>query len=68
MGWTIEDEIEIEPFAMAESKDNDPCHLVRDEGIPSNSTSLCRLPGAHPIIDPFISHLSPKDLITFASN
>lgn len=68
MGRTVEDEIDIEPFAMAASKDNDPRHLVRDEGIPSNSTSLCRLPGAHPIIDPFISHLSPKDLITFASN
>lgn len=56
MGRTVEDEIEIEPFAMAASKGIDPCHLVRDGGIPSNSVSLCRLPGAHLIIDPFISH------------
>ncbi len=40
MGWTIEDEIEIEPFAMAERKDNDPCPSLQDGGVKSNSSSL----------------------------
>ena len=32
MGWTVEDEIEIEPFAMAACKDNDPCPSLQWRG------------------------------------
>lgn len=65
MGRTVEDKIEIEPFAMAASKDNDPCHLVRDGGsrpIAHLSAGL-RAPSNNRSI-----YISPKDLITFASN
>lgn len=64
MGWTIEDEIEIEPFAMAERKDNDPCPSLQDGGgqVLIAHFAAGRTPNNRSF------YLSPKDLITFASN